>query len=141
MPKSERDPVDSAEYVLRRVPNHVQYVNLNLPQSVQSEAFRPNDKDGHGISVFRELFISAQDLAMKSPKEGDYYVVRLAVADLATLSLSVEPDPQVDGLPGHSLVPELKYGAKGDAKNRERELRLELARLASQNVVFHPVQA
>jgi hypothetical protein len=131
----EDDPIASSEYVLRIV--LTQFVNLDLPQPISTEAFRPSSRDTDGLSVFREQFIDPRDLAVQSPRAGNCFVVRLSVVDITSLKLTVIPDPQ-PGLPGHSLIPELKTGAKGDEKKRERELRLALAAMAGRSIVFRP---
>jgi hypothetical protein len=132
------EPVAAGERVLRIV--LVSYVDLGLPQPISPQAFRPSSKDTDGLSVFRERFISPRDLALNSPKQGDCFIVRLSVADISNLKLTVIPDPQQGSLPGHSLIPELKTGATGKKKEEERELRVELARLAGADIVFNPWQ-
>ena len=107
---------------------------------MQSLAFRPNQNDTTGLSVFRASFLRPEDtLANVEPaKRNDYYVVRLAVADLRALGLTVvaEPDPQ--GPPGHGVIPELSCVAYQADKARWKPVLFELAKLASAAIVHQP---
>jgi len=135
--KDQHEPVSLDEYVLRAIPNSYQYYQANLEIPVALAAFQANrTRDGTGLSVFREscFLDSAQApsiVAHALPKRGDYYVVRLAVADLKLLSLTVLPDPKQDQPLGHALIPELGYIQYEKNKPKAKEVQRELAKLAS----------
>ena len=105
-PNSDSDPVLPKEIVLRRI-STVYYSPLD-PIPIKPEAFRPTDMDGNGISVFREQFISSQEIfdSIDIAKRNRFVIARLVVRELQKLKLSVVPDP-ISALPGHALVPEL----------------------------------
>lgn len=100
------DPVEEGEYVLRRI--HKDHYNAALPAAVLRVAFQPSKSDVDGLSVCRERFITAAQLAGLGRAPGAYYVARLAVTALHDLSLTVIPAPRTD-LPGHAVIPELTW--------------------------------
>jgi hypothetical protein len=104
-------PVEEGEYVYRRV--HHSFYHENLTIAIQPTAFRPNQNDTTGLSVFRSRFVPAQDTLTNVPtgKRGDYVVVRIAVRELTRLGLSVKPEPDLAGPPGHAVIPELGWDA------------------------------
>jgi hypothetical protein len=134
----ERQPVDDGEHVLRRI--HRQYYREGLPLPINRGAFNPTEHDTTGLTVFRERFATPAETLSSVPeaKRGDYYVARLAVRELRARGLSVVPEPDPDGPPGHVVVPELSYPAYQADKKRLKEVQLELARLASADVVHRP---
>src|SRR5690242_17880544 len=79
--------------------------------SVRREAFRPSQGDTTGLSVFRARFVQPADtLANLDPtKARDYYVARPAVSALRALGLTVVPEPEPGGPPGHAIIPELSW--------------------------------
>ncbi|UCC30926.1 MAG: hypothetical protein JSU86_01355 [Phycisphaerales bacterium] len=132
--KSEQDPVSLHEYVLRRI--HQNMFSASQPLPVARLAFRPTEHDTKGLSVFREKFISSQELANAGRKPGEYYIARLGVQELKDiLELSVIPDPDDSQPSGHALIPELKTSTP---KRRAKELQLKLAALASKSIVHRP---
>jgi hypothetical protein len=131
-------PVGDDEFVLRRV--HRNHLDPALPMPVTVAAFRPNRNDTTGISVFREQFSRPEDVlaAIEADKRDDYYVVRLPVAELRKLGLTVRAEPEPGGPGGHSVVPELSDAAYQADKPRLKQVQVELARLASANIVHRP---
>src|SRR5436305_14444134 len=99
------DPVRADEFVLRRV--HKNHCSADRPRAVHLAAFRPSREDASGLSVFREAYISAAQVAASGRKRDEYVVVRLAVQDLARLGLTVLPDEEVESVPGHAVIPQL----------------------------------
>jgi hypothetical protein len=134
----ETDPVDDGEFVYRRI--HPIYFDPSLPIPVQREAFRPNQNDTTGLSVFRATFAQPGDaMANLDPdKAKDYYVVRLAVRDLRKLGLTVSPEPVPGGPPGHAVVPELSWTAYQAQKQQSKTILVELAKLASTDIIRTP---
>lgn len=133
------DPVTPDEYVLRRVLNKKDHIDLSLSNPVARAAISPTGNDDRGISVYREEFITPKEVAESGRYESGYYVVRLQVTELEGIGLSVIPDPLDGELLGHALVPELGRIAKNVDKSAYRKLSLKLINLIShENVVFDP---
>jgi hypothetical protein len=131
----ERDPVNESEFVYRRIPRV--YYDATLPIPVQREAFRPTAKDATGLSVFLAQFAQPLDtLAGVDPaKAKEYYVARLSVRDLRKFGLTVTPDPLADGPAGHAIIPELSWPAYQANKQSLKPTLVELAKLASSDIV------
>jgi len=60
------------------------------------------------------------------------------VRALHALNLTVVADDQPDGPPGHALIPELTLSAYERNKEALKAVLVELARLASQDIVHSP---
>ena len=60
---SQEGPVDPGESILRRIPRTLDYYDPSLPVPVLAFAFRPNQRDTEGISLYRELFVSPERVA------------------------------------------------------------------------------
>ncbi len=134
----EQQPVDQSEVVYRRIPRV--FFQAALPVLFRIAAFRPTANDTTGLSVFRAGFLRPEDtLANVAPAtRNDYYVVSLAVADLRALGLTVVPEADPQGPPGHAVIPELSWPAYQADKNRLKVVLVELARLASAAIVHQP---
>lgn len=132
------EPVAESEYVLRRI--HRSFVDETLPVPFRPVAFRPNANDKTGLSVFREACVTAKDTlgAVPDAKKDDYFVARLTVAELTRLGLTVMPEPDPNGPPGHAVIPELSWDAYQADKQRWKVVTVELARLASADIVHRP---
>src|SRR5437867_5195606 len=108
----EHSPVTDSEFVYRRI--YRSYYQAGLPIALlHPAAFRPNQNDTSGISVFRAALVQAADTLtnIEASKRDQYYGARLAVADLRRLGLTVVPDPDPNGPPGHAVIPELNWQA------------------------------
>ena len=103
---------------------------------IQRGAFVPNEKDTGGISVFRALFVTPEELDASGRDPGNYYIAKFKVSTLETLGLSVAADPQADQPSGHCLIPELSLEMYKDEKKRSKEIQLELMRIAE--IVLQP---
>lgn len=136
--KDESDPVSPDEFILRRIPNLPNYINMELPMPVVRGAFGPSSSDIDGLSVYRENFVSAQDVAEDGNNLAGYYVVRLRAQDIFNLGMDLIPNPINGQLPGHTLIPELSLIAKKADRNKYKDLTLELAKLASNDIVYSP---
>lgn len=134
----ERGPVQDAEFVYRRI--HRRFYDASVPTLFRSEAFRPNQKDDTGLSVFRAAFVQPVDTLanIDAAKRKDYYVARLAVQDLRRLGLTVVPEPDPNGPLGHAVIPELSCLAYHADKRRLKRVQFELAKLASAAIVLEP---
>jgi hypothetical protein len=138
------DVVDPGEYVLRRVSKDPQRYDPSLPLPVSPFEFRPHkDRDTDGLSFYRESELSASKLASLANKPADnYVVVKLKVADLLALGLSVQPLQEEGDHPGHVVIPELTAAVSKDPSKRVwmTEINHKLAELASINVVTEFLQ-
>src|SRR4051794_34725218 len=124
---NDPEPVPAANFVLRRI--HRNHFDPNLPIPIQRLAFEPAKNDTDGLSVYCEQSISAAEVAAGGRSPGNYYVCRLAVADLHALQLSVVIAP--GDLPGHALIPEMTRASHEANKRHSKELQQTLAVLAS----------
>ena len=131
----EEEPVGKDEFVLRRI--HKDHFKPALATPVLRLAFQPTKWDVDGLSVCREKFITAAQLAAVGRTPGAYSVARLAVAALHALSLTAVPSARAD-LPGHAVIPELNFAAYRQDKKRLDAVQVEFARLASQAIVHQP---
>ena len=135
----DASPVQADEQVLRRVLFREDWYDPKLDVPIHRYAFQPMSQDSRGISVFRERFIAASDLAAAGPNPAGYIVAALDVEDirsidLGTTRLSVVADP-IEDLPGHALIPELNTTT---AKKLAKEMQARLAQLASRKIVYPP---
>jgi len=133
----EHEAVAETEFIYRRV--HANFYDGSMTVPVQFEAFRPSKNDTTGLSVFRARFASARDTLPGDPaKAKSYYVARLAVRDLKRFGLTVQPDPIPAGPPGHCVLPELTAQTYEADKAHWKPVLVELARLASGDIVQCP---
>jgi hypothetical protein len=134
----EHEPVEDSEFVYRRIPGV--FFDAGLPVPVQREAFRPNANDTNGLSVFRACFAQPTDTLfnLDPTRAKDYYVARISVRSLRDLGLSVTPDPLPGGPVGHAVLPELNWAAYRAQKEIWKAILLELAKLASADIVHRP---
>jgi hypothetical protein len=134
----ERDAVEDSESVYRRI--HRTFVDPALRIPIRAAAFRPNENDAGGLSVFRARFVQPQDTlkTVDPSKAKEYFIARLTVADLRGLCLTVEPDPAPGGPLGHALIPQLSWVAYQAHKIVLKEIQAKLAELASAAIVLRP---
>jgi len=134
----ERQPVEDSEFVYRRI--HRSFFDPTVPIPIRMAAFRPNENDTTGLSVFRARFVQPPDTLanVDKAKTNDYYVVGLSVRDLRNLGLTVNPEPAAVGPRGHAVIPELRWQVYASQKDLCKPLLVELAKLASANIVHPP---
>jgi hypothetical protein len=125
--------VEPTEFLLRRIPKNVEYCNSKLNPAITPLAFRPNNNDTDGISLFREREVSRADLS-KSGRKPPYIVAGLKARDIFDLGLNIVPTDDVEGVPGHVVVPELSIEAYRNNKTRVVEINFKLAMLASADI-------
>jgi hypothetical protein len=136
----QHDPVADDEFVYRRI--HRSFYDAAISPPIRSEAFRPNNNDDTGLSVFRAWFVQPHETLtnIEAAKRNDYYVARLAVSDLKRLGLTTVPEPDPSGPPGHAVIPELSWQAYHASKKSLKVVQFELAKLASASIVLAPSQ-
>jgi|GEM_PF-2387687 len=114
------DPISDEEIVYRRVPEHYDYYDPNSEHPVAWIAFRPNQKDTGGLSVWRGKYLSAPEAAAKRAHSGKrYYVIALSVGRLREIGISVEPTSE-DGGVGHASLTNMNYHSYQESKNAIR---------------------
>ncbi len=127
----EIPPLDPAESLYRRV----QEKDFDPAKSPYPEhlAFRPNEHDTDGISLFRERMTEAKGIALARAKPGKrYYVAEIPVSEFHRLGLTVATDdlrpPTVSDPidPTHVVIPELNAATRRE--DRTRDLAQQLAR-------------
>jgi len=135
----EDDPVTQDEYILRRILNRKDFIDLSLTYPVARAAVSPTESDDRGISVFRQEFVTAQQVAEAGNSESGYYIAKLLVSNLINIGLSVEPNPLEGELPGHALIPELGLISKSADKTRYKKLSLTFVRLIThRDIIYDP---
>ncbi len=134
------DPVSPDEFVYRRIPGgNPSFYNPRKSRPVTVGAFSPSDLDTDGLSVFRALFTTPDEVARLNSKPYSFYIARLRVSDILELGVSVIPDPLPDPPFGHSLIPEMNPGnSTGDGRELFRRRRRALADLSGLDIVMHP---
>jgi hypothetical protein len=143
----QTDPISPNEYILRRVPynSNNKLIDPDSEQPASRDAFRPTDMDTDGLSVSRELFVSAEQVAQKYTEENpgkQCWVVRVRARDLFddSIGVSMVPDPVDDELPGHAIIPEINATRRTqgkDEKNLLKELQHKVARLVTRNDIIY----
>lgn len=134
LPKKETDAISSDEKVLRRIPGSKYDATLERP--VHFSAFRPTDKDQDGLSVFRALFCTPDQLDEASWNPGTFLVAGLMATDIFGIELSLDPAPDSSQPGGHSLIPEVNILDYKAQKERMRETMFKLAELAAKDILY-----
>ncbi len=143
----ETCPIRSNEILLRAVPNAPGYIKPSMGKwAVNPSVFEPHKKrDVDGMSFFREDFITPQELAKSNTNADGVHIVQISASQLRELGLSAEPSPIPEQLPGHVIVPGMRYIDKKqlsqDEKNRVKDAAQRLSQWASQSVVYSPPSA
>ena len=139
----ETAPLNSEEILLRAVPNTIGYFKQSMGRwAINPYAFEPHKKrDPDGISLFRADFTTPQELANNSRHPCGVRVARLTVRQFGHLNLTIRPDPISSELPGHVIVPDLRFAQKRtmDDKRRISDLTQKLAQFASESEIFCPL--
>jgi hypothetical protein len=131
------DSVDQGESLLRRIPRNADYYDPSVSVSITPHAFRPNQQDTDGISLFRKAAISREALS-ETGRKPPYIVASVKARDLRDLGLSIISTVDDSGIPGHVVVPELSWDAYQSNKQSLKELTKKLAELASTDV-YNPM--
>lgn len=108
--------------------------------AVRPSAFTPWADETDGISLFRLACLPSAEaaLAVMAPdKQARYAVTLLPAAAVYSLGLTVTPAP-IPAVPGHAVIPELNCVVEVADPRRVQDLKFELAKLASANVVRPP---
>ncbi len=139
----ETAPVCPDEVLLRTVPNSIGFYTQTMEHwAINPNAFEPAQDDVDGISLFREDFITSEDLASISTHHNGVRVARVIAKECTDLHLSLNPDPDDSQPPGHTVIPEMPFVRKGPHNKAQRQnikdLAQKLAQVASKNEIYTP---
>jgi hypothetical protein len=141
--KPETDPITDDEHLLRLV-WHDRFT-AKLPV-ISPGTFEPRTgglhPDTDGLSMFREACLASPTDALAvipEEKRSRYGIVRIPVARLAKLGLTVRPS-RIETVPGHVVIPELNSVDYADKSKKSifKATQLRLAEIASENIVHQP---
>jgi hypothetical protein len=122
----ETEPITDDELLYRRIPAALNLYDPHAKPHLLPDAFRPNQNDVTGLSVYRAKFKSVEEAAQG--REGkSYYVAVLRTGDLRARGIEVVPRP-IAGDPGHAEIPGLTY------QNRKTDQALEWKLLLAQQL-------
>jgi hypothetical protein len=139
----ETSPVFPNEVLLRTVPNSIGYYSKVMGNwTIDPNAFQPARDDADGISLFREDFVTAEDLSFMSTHPKGVRVARVLAKECIGLHLSLNPAPDLHGPAGHTLIPEmifLKRTAQTSIQVQNiKDFAQKLAQFASKNDIYTP---
>lgn len=126
---------------MRTIPNAANYFKSTMGKwAVVPYAFKPSKtRDLDGMSFFREDFVTPEQVAKACTHPDGAYVARIKVSRLHKLGLAVQPNPDPDLLPGHAIVPGLRYEQRSTQERRRIEdLSRQLAELATNGIAYSP---
>lgn len=116
------DPITDDEVVFRRVSEQSGHYDSSLSRPVRWQAFKPNESDRSGISVWRAKYITARDTAATNARpDRRYYILVLAASRLRAAGVEVRPTPE-EGGPGHASLVNINFDDYECDKDRIREL-------------------
>ncbi len=138
----ESKPVFPREVLLRSIPNSQGYFNVSRGGwTVDPYAFEPHRKrDIDGMSFFREDFTTPEELARTNRHPQGARIAQITVQQLRALGLDVVCAPDQNQLPGHVIVPGMRYASNRlkEEKHRIADLSQRLAQYATSNGVYCP---
>ena len=122
------EPIAHDEILYRRLPANIDYYDSDSDLPVQWIAFKPNQRDSSGISVWRAKYLTPEDVARMNTRPGkSYYLVAVTAAELRRLGATVVPTPS-EGDVGHASVSSLSWERyRGPQKHEVMELAKRIA--------------
>jgi hypothetical protein len=112
------EPVADDEILYRRVTENSGWYEPGSDRPVAWVAFRPNQNDVRGLSVWRAKYKTAREAALIGAKRGQrYFVMVLRAARLRAAGVAVEPTAHEGGA-GHASLADLNTQAYKTDKNR-----------------------
>ena len=133
--RTECDPIDPKEWLLRRTPSD--YYNSSSDVPFTRVAFRPHRYDVDGISLFREMFVSPKDISATG-RSAPYTVARIRALSINDAELKINATPDSRQPPGHSSIPKLSIDEMKSNKPQSKEYQFALAKLAV--VAYDPIK-
>jgi hypothetical protein len=125
------------------VPNSIGYYSKVMGNwTIDPNAFQPAKDDADGISLFREDFVTAEDLSSMSTHPKGVRVARVLARECTSLHLSLNPAPDPHVPPGHTVIPEMVFLKRTAQTNIQaqniKDLSQKLAQIASENDIYTP---
>lgn len=118
------DPIADDEILYRRIPAALNLYDPDAEPHILPDAFRPNENDATGLSVYRATYATIEDVARG--REGKkYYVAVLRAGDLRAQGIDVVPRPLEDDA-GHAELPGLTYANRKSVQALEWKTLLAL---------------
>lgn len=133
--RTEYDPIDPKEWLLRRTPSD--YYNSSSDVPFTRVAFRPHRYDVDGISLFREMFVSPKDISATG-WSAPYTVARIRAFRIMNAKLEIDASPDSRQPPGHASVPKLSIDEMECNKPQSKEYQSALAEMAV--VAYDPIK-
>jgi hypothetical protein len=122
----ESEPIADEELLYRRIPAALNLYDPQAEPHLLPDAFRPNQNDVTGLSVYRAKYKTIEEAARG--REGkNYYIAVLRAGDLRARGIEVVPRP-IEEDPGHAEIPGLTY------QNRKTDRTLEWKLLMAQQL-------
>ena len=138
----ETTPVSPDETLLHSIPNNQAYFLKEMGAwAVSPTAFKPHHRrDLDGMSFFRDDFTSARKMAATNPHPDGVRIAQVGVGQLKELDMHAVPAPDEAQLPGHAIVPDMRYLERPTPaqKQRTKERQLRLAEFATRNGLYTP---
>ena len=103
----DSEPVGDDELLYRRIPAALNLYDPQTEPHLLPDAFRPNEHDTTGLSVYRARF-KTLDEAARGREGKQYYVAVLRAGDLRSRGIEVVARPR-EGDPGHAEIPGLTH--------------------------------
>lgn len=123
----ETSPIADDEIVLRRVSETSGYYDPESDRPFAWVAFRPNEKDVRGLSVWRERYKTPEQAAGINARPGRrYFIFKLNVGVLREAGVIVEPSTDEGGA-GHASLVNLNPRRYAEDKNAVQELARTIA--------------
>ncbi len=121
------DPIRDDEILFRRLARV--YYDPEKSDKPSPVGFRPTDEDLTGLSLSRQKYISAKDVAEYGSLGKNYYVAAIKVSELRNYGIDVIQKP-IAGNPGHAEVPGLRL------ENRSTNDAKEWQNMIAENLCF-----
>lgn len=123
------DPVADDELVMRRVSTASMWYDPQASPPLNWLAFKPNQNDTNGVSVWRGKYLTPDDVAkMNARPNRRYYVVAIQVAALRGSGIEVIASPQEGGA-GHASLANLNSSAYDQDPDLVREMAIRASEL------------
>jgi hypothetical protein len=135
--------IEPEDFILRRCLIADGYYDKHKDPPVATGAFRPNEGDTDGISLYLERLLSIRELILdtvnRTGKPAERWaVIRLRAQNVYAIGLSIVATSDKEDLPGHVIIPQINHidyiGKSG--KRRIKEWIETLVNVGSKNVVL-----
>lgn len=125
MPADGHEPIADDETLYRRIPEFPEsHYQPDSDRPLAWVAFRPNERDVDGLSVWRAKYVTLEQAA--SGRSGkSYYVVLLKAGELRELGCVVVPTPDVGT--GHASITNMSSNSYAENKNDVRNMAERIA--------------